>query len=249
MRVTGPKGRNSSCRSCSRVSSERLETRTLFSSLRRFMESPMDAPAPAPARMEGGTYPPLLGALGSSSPGGFSDPNPSVFIAARSLYGHFVVQWSPFLPQMRHTNNEVFPVLAIAASASPDFSDSLLGVARARSRKISSMETAVMDSSPGLYRCASPNLAHFLRANIAFVTFFVAVCTRVFFVVLILLPSSFWRYSTTVLTPFASGPVICGGGRAISKSPSSSSSTESPQRILPTIFAVAASQAAARLRE
>ena len=102
-----------------------------------------------------------------------------------------------------------------------------------------------------------------------------------------MLPSSFWRYSTTVLTPFASGPVICGagaglggegqpaaiaadgesgqiffaatveehdaravdgsrtcgGGRAISKSPSSSSSTESPQRILPTIFAVAASQA------
>jgi hypothetical protein len=26
---------------------------------------------------------------------------------------------------MRHTNNDVFPVLAIAASASPDFSDSL----------------------------------------------------------------------------------------------------------------------------
>ena len=38
-----------------------------------------------------------------------------------------------------------------------------------------------------------------------------------------LLPSSFWRYSTTVLTPFASGPVICGymandwggGGRSV----------------------------------
>ena len=27
-----------------------------------------------------------------------------------------------------------------------------------------------------------------------------------------MLPSSFWRYSTTVLTPFASGPVICGAG-------------------------------------
>ena len=86
---------------------------------------------------------------------------------------------------MRHTSSDVFPELAIAASASPDFSDSLFGVARARSRKISSMETAVMDSSPGLYRCATPNLAHFLRASIAFVTFFVAVCTRVFFVVLI----------------------------------------------------------------
>merc|ERR1719504_523266 len=101
------------------------------------MESPMEAPAPAPARIEGGTYPPLLGALGSSSPGGFSDPSPSVFIAARSLYGHFVVQWSPFLPQMRHTSKDVFPLEAIAASASPDFSDSLLGVARARSKKIS----------------------------------------------------------------------------------------------------------------
>ena len=64
-----------------------------------------------------------------------------------------------------------------------DFSDSDLGVARARSRKISSMDTAVMVSSPGLYRCASPNLAHFLRSSISLVTFFVVVCTRTFFVV------------------------------------------------------------------
>ena len=83
---------------------------------------------------------------------------------------------------MRHTKRDVF-VFAIAASASPDFSDSDLGVARARSRKISSMDTAVMDSSPGLYRCASPNLAHFLRSSISLVTFFVVVCTRTFFVV------------------------------------------------------------------
>ena len=40
-----------------------------------------------------------------------------------------------------------------------------------------------MDSSPGLYRCASPNLAHFLRSSISLVTFFVVVCTRTFFVV------------------------------------------------------------------
>ena len=249
-------------------------------------------------------------------------------------------------------------MLAIAASASPDFSDSLLGVARARSRKISSILTAVMDSSPGLYRCASPNLAHFLRASMAFVTFFVAVCTRVFFVVLICscvkgrkrrqsddrkrgvengreremytrlrktetarardpdpaaerfrlgLEATTLAVGTHLAPVFLlavlddrldavrvgsgdlrrgrgfrtgrgsaggdrgggeSGQIFfaatveeqahtragsrsrtCGGGRAISKSPSSSSSTESPQRILPTIFAVAASQAAARLRE
>ena len=35
-----------------------------------------------------------------------------------------------------------------------------------------------MDSSPGLYRCASPNLAHFLRELIAGVTFFVCLCVR-----------------------------------------------------------------------
>ena len=96
-----------------------------------------------------------------------------------------MVQWSPFLPQMRHTNREVLPELAIAARASPDFSDSDLGVARIRSKKISSMLTAVIDSSPGLYRCASPNLAHFFLASIAVLTVFVAVCTRVRFVVLI----------------------------------------------------------------
>ena len=45
------------------------------------------------------------------------------------------------------------------------------------------METAVMDSSPGLYLCASPNLAQCFRSAIAGVTFFVSVCTRTFFTV------------------------------------------------------------------
>ena len=40
-----------------------------------------------------------------------------------------MVQWSPFLPQMRQTSSEVL-LLAILASSSPCFSLSDLGVAR-----------------------------------------------------------------------------------------------------------------------
>ena len=95
-----------------------------------------------------------------------------------------MVQWSPFLPQMRHTSNDVLPLFAIAASASPLFSDSLLGVARNLSSQISSIETAVMLSSPVLYRCASPNLTQLFLASMALLTFFVAMDTRVRLVVL-----------------------------------------------------------------
>src|SRR6056300_190694 len=99
MRVTGPNGRNNSCKSCSRVSSDKLDTRIEFSSRRRSI----DAPAPvAPARIDGGTYPP--GFLGPSPPSSSGGLLPSF---AKSLYGHFEVQWSPFFPHVRHTNSDV----------------------------------------------------------------------------------------------------------------------------------------------
>ena len=52
------------------------------------------------------------------------------FDAARSLYGHLLVQWSPFLPQMRHTSSEAL-LFAMAASGSESFSISLFACARA----------------------------------------------------------------------------------------------------------------------
>lgn len=45
--------------------------------------------------------------------------------AARSLYGHLLVQWSPFFPQILHTRSDVF-AFAIAWSGSWSFSISLL---------------------------------------------------------------------------------------------------------------------------
>ena len=55
-------------RSSSLVSSDRLVTRTLLSSPRRCIESPIDIPAAPRLRTEGGTYPPFAPAAGSKPP-------------------------------------------------------------------------------------------------------------------------------------------------------------------------------------
>ena len=137
------------------------DARTLFSSRRRFMERPWTPPAPAPRGVEGGTWPPFPGALASSSPSAFSDPRPSTFIAARSLSG-FVVQWSAVTRRRCGTRAACSPSWPSPrpATSAPRTRSS---ASRARDHGVEDDEFR-LDSSPGLYRCASPNLAHFLRA-------------------------------------------------------------------------------------
>ena len=110
-------------------------------------------------------------------------------LAARSLYGHLLVQWSPFLPQMRQTSRLVF-WLAKAASGSPDaaaFSASAFAFLPpdTRSRKISSTPTAVMPGSlsPGFRPALPPNFFQLRRSTTTLFTFLVTFWTRIFLVI------------------------------------------------------------------
>ena len=123
-RLTGPNVLKSSCKSGSRVSSDRLVTRTEFSSFLRLISVPLLS---APALMPGGTYVPLLGpeAVAVPSDAAGLSMNPSEG-GARSLYGHLEVQWSPFLPQVLHTMRTAPPFPSWAKESPATFDSSAL---------------------------------------------------------------------------------------------------------------------------
>lgn len=75
-----------------------------------------------------------------------------------------------------------------------------------RSTNISSVETAVRLSVPGVIPLASPNLFHSFLASMSLLMTFFFLSTLVFLVILTFCPSSLYLYSTVVLIPFASGP-------------------------------------------
>merc|ERR1740130_1187580 len=106
-RVTEPYCEKSSLRSFSCVSSERFDTRRVGSLSRDDrMLSRSARFAPDASRIIRGTYAPV--ALGPTSPvwPDVALTSPTGFIlpdAILSLFGHLRVQWSPVIPQMRHT--------------------------------------------------------------------------------------------------------------------------------------------------
>ena len=93
-----------------------------------------------------------------------------------------------------------------------------------------------MLSSPVLYLAASPNLAQFFLSSISFVTVLDTLCTFTRLIDRTFDPSSFTRYSVTVLIPVEGSISILVGGNANAASSSTPMSSESAREISSSSF-------------